>query len=112
MNTMTESAADVANLLRQLERDLDQAFATSGRLAAALPAARVEAKLSAVVGQQAFEHIGNALLAIGAARGHAVAGHRVLDVLAAKLGYETAYGDEQPKQPFTSADGSHLRVAA
>lgn len=112
MNTMNDAAADVANPLRPLERDLDQAFATSGRLAAALPAARAEAKLSAVVGQQAFEHIGNALLAIGAARGHTVAGHRVLEVLATKLGLETAYGDEQPKQGFTGADASHLRVAA
>lgn len=112
MNDTTTAAAEVATLLRQLEQDLDRAFATSGRLATALPIARAEAKLSAVVGQQAFEHVSSALQSIGAARGHAVAGHRVLEVIAKRMGYETAFGDEQPKDPFTSADGSHLRVAA
>lgn len=112
MTNMPDAADQVAMLLRQLETELDQAFATGGRLAAALPQARTEARLSAVVGHQAYEHFSNAIVAIGAARGHAVAGHRILDVLAAKLGYETAFGDVQPKPAFTGADAAHLRVAA
>lgn len=112
MNNKNHAAEEVASLLRQLERDLDQAFASAGRLAAALPVAQSEARLSAVVGQQAFEHFGNAVVAIGTARGHTVAGHRILEAVAKRLGYQTAYGDVQPKFAVSGEEGGRLRVAA
>lgn len=111
----TQVAAEaVAQLLWQLETQLDEAFATGGELLAALPRARAAAHLPAIAGQQAFELLGQAIMAIGAARGHTVAGHRVIEKLGRQIGFETSFGDEQPKPDFapTGADVSHLRVAA
>jgi phosphate/sulfate permease len=108
-------AADaVAQLLWRLETQLDEAFATGGELLAALPRARSAANLPAIAGQQAFEVLSQAIVAIGAARGHAVAGHRIVEKVGKQIGYETSFGDEKPKPEFapTGVDASHLRVAA
>lgn len=109
----TMLAADaVAKLLWKLEAQLDDAFATGGELAATLPRARRQARLPAVAGQTAFEQLGQALLAISAARGHTVAGHRVLEKVGRTLGYDADYGDNRPKPEYygTGADAGHLRV--
>lgn len=109
-----EAAQAVAHLLWRLETQLDEAFATGGELLAALPRARHAANLPAVVGQQAFEVFSQAILAIGAARGHTVAGHRVVEKVGRQIGFETSFGDEKPK-PVSSpmgAEAGHLRVAA
>ncbi|WP_426260143.1 hypothetical protein [Sphingomonas sp. DC1100-1] len=111
----TKAAVDaVAQLLWKLETQLDEAFSTGGELLAALPRARHAANLPAIAGQQAFEVLGQAIMAIGAARGHTVAGHRVIEKIGKQIGYETSFGDERPKPEFapTGADVSHLRVAA
>ncbi len=111
----TEAAAQaVAQLLWRLETQLDEAFATGGELLAALPRARSAANLPAIAGQQAFEVLGQAIMAIGAARGHTVAGHRVIEKLGKQIGFETSFGDEKPKPDFAPAgvDRNHLRVAA
>jgi len=114
-HTDSQVAVDtVAKLLWRLETQLDDAFATGGELLAALPRARSAARLPAIAGQQAFETLSQAVLAIGMARGHTVAGHRVVEKVGRQIGYETSFGDEQPKPDFipTGVDGSHLRVAA
>ena len=101
----TQAAAEaVAALLWRLETQLDEA----------LPRARAAANLPAIAGQQAFEVLGQAIMAIGAARGHTVAGHRVIEKLGRQIGIERSFGDELPKPEFvpTGADVSHLRVAA
>jgi hypothetical protein len=111
----TQAAADaVAQLLWRLESQLDEAFSTGGELLAALPRARSAANLPAIAGQQAFEVLGQAIMAIGTARGHTVAGHRVIEKLGKQIGIERSFGDELPKPEFvpTGADVSHLRVAA
>jgi hypothetical protein len=111
----TMPAADaVAELLWRLEAQLDEAFATGGELLTALPRARLASNLPAIAGQAAFEHFSQTLLAIGAARGHTVAGHRVVEKVGKQIGYETSFGDEKPKDGFvpTGVDASHLRVAA
>ena len=104
----------IAELLWRLEEQLDQAFATGGELLSALPNARRASNLPAIAGQGAFEHFSQTLLAISAARGHVVAGHRVVEKVGKQIGYETSYGDERPKDGFmpTGVDASHLRVAA
>ncbi|HVF92933.1 MAG TPA: hypothetical protein VM900_01320 [Sphingomonas sp.] len=108
-------AADaLAALLWRLEAELDEAFATGGELLTALPRARLASNLPAVAGQAAFEQFSQALLAIGTARGHIVAGHRVVEKVGKQIGYETSFGDEKPKEVFgpTGSSASHLRVAA
>ena len=104
----------VAELLWRLEAQLDDAFATGGELLAVLPQARRAANLPAIAGQAAFEKFSQTLLAISEARGHVVAGHRVVERVGKQIGYETSFGDEGPKDGFmpTGVDASHLRVAA
>lgn len=111
----SQAAAElVAQLLWRLETQLDEAFATGGELLAALPRARAAANLPAIAGQQAFEVFGQAILAIGAARGHTVAGHRVIEKVGKQIGFETSFGDEKPKPAFApmGVDVAPLRIAA
>ncbi|WP_210359269.1 MULTISPECIES: hypothetical protein [Sphingomonas] len=113
--TNPQVAADaVAQLLWKLETQLDEAFATGGELLAALPRARAAANLPAIAGQQAFELFGQAVMALGTARGHTVAGHRIVEKVGRQIGYETSFGDEKPKPDFapTGIDAAHLRIAA
>ena len=88
MMTEQDAALQVTQLLWKLENELDAAFSTVGELAMALPRARAEAKLSAVVGQHAFEQIGQAMLAIGNARGHTVQSHRILEKVGKTIGFD------------------------
>ncbi len=66
----------------------------------ALPRARAEAKLSAVVGQHAFEMLGQAMMAIGQARGHAVQSHRILEKVGKTIGFDAmAMATTIPSRP-------------
>lgn len=62
------AAEELANTLRAFEQAIDDSFALGGRLATLLPAARTEARLSALP-----------------------------DKINQQVGYVVAYGDEQPK---------------
>lgn len=113
--TTLTAADDVARLLHDLELQIDLAFERAGELAAALPRARRENKLSAVVGQQVFAHLAQSMGAIGEARGHVVAVHRSVEAVAKATAIEVrAWGDEHPKPPVTNEDvrPRHLSVAA
>jgi hypothetical protein len=95
--TQAPTTQTLPDLVRHFERQLDEALITFGKLTAALPRARMELALSAVVGHQALAHFSDAGSALVAARGHSVSGHRMLDRVAGTLGIETAAGDENPK---------------
>ena len=99
MEDTKTTATDVATLLREFERRIDLAYSAFGDLASALPRARMEARLSAVVGQSVIERVGDAGAAIGAARGHAVIAHRLLERIAKTIGMDDGanLGDERPK---------------
>lgn len=71
------------------ETALDRALAETAALAAALPAARADALLSAVSGQRAFEGAAGAVAALAQARGHLVRTHNALAALARRLGLDT-----------------------
>jgi hypothetical protein len=113
--TNLETVTNVAQLLARFEASLDAAVACGADLAAALPRARVEAKLPALVGQPALDSIGDALQAAILARRHTVASHKHLDKVRELTGLpEIALGEESPKPPFerTRGEESPLRVAA
>lgn len=115
MTAEHDVAVQVTQLLWQLENELDAAFATAGALATALPRARAEARLSAVVGQSAFELLSQALMAIGQARGAAVQSHRVLEKVSKTIGFDADdYGDTRSKPPEVTGQVAPmpLRVAA
>lgn len=71
------------------ESSIDRALADAAALAAALPAARAEAYLSAVTGQRAFSGAAAAVGALTDARGHLIQTHHTLAALARSLGLHT-----------------------
>lgn len=71
------------------ESAIDQALIETATLAAALPAARADAWLSAVSGQRAFAGTAATISALSDARAHIVETHNTLTALARKLGLET-----------------------
>lgn len=92
----------LASRLYAAETAIDQALAETAFLAAALPAARAEAYLSAVTGQRVFDGAAASISALAEARSHLVQTHTALAALARKLGLETlAIGplDKPGEQP-------------
>jgi len=79
----------LAARLYATESAIDQALIESATLAAALPAARAEAWLSAGTGQRTFEETAAAITALTSARAHIVRTHNTLAALARTLGLET-----------------------
>jgi hypothetical protein len=87
MNRLTIGATLSARLYAA-EAAIDQAMADTAGLAAALPAARLEAALSATAGQKAFDEAAASLSALADARSHLVRTHHALAALARALGLE------------------------
>ena len=87
MSRLTVGEALAARLYAA-ESAIDQAVIDCATLAAALPAARAEAWLSAVTGQRAFEGTAGAISALAEARSHIVQTHNTLSALARKLGMD------------------------
>ncbi len=79
----------LAARLYAAESAIDQALSETAILAAALPAARAEAYLSAVTGQRAFDGAAASISALAQARSHLVQTHNTLAALARRLGLES-----------------------
>lgn len=79
----------LAARLYAAESAIDQALIETATLAAALPAARADAWLSAVTGQRAFAGTAATICALSDARAHIVQTHNTLTALARKLGLES-----------------------
>ncbi|RZJ18857.1 MAG: hypothetical protein EON91_03610 [Brevundimonas sp.] len=96
--------------LHAAEMAVDVAIAETAALASMLPQARIEAHLSAVTGQRAFEGVADAVNALIHARGHLVHTHNTLAVLARRMGLpDLAAGptdkpDQEPPFGVTSAE--------
>lgn len=88
MNRLSIGEALAARLYAA-EAAIDQALIETATLAAALPAARANAWLSAVTGQGAFAGTAGAISALSDARAHLIQTHNTLSALARKLGLET-----------------------
>ncbi|MDQ3124615.1 MAG: hypothetical protein M3Q74_03325 [Pseudomonadota bacterium] len=78
----------LATRLYAAESAIDQALIETANLAAALPAARADAWLSAVTGQRAFAGTAATISALSDARAHIVQTHNTLTALARKLGLD------------------------
>ena len=75
LNDRLAAAKTVAEKLFALEDAIDAALICAGELSAAAPKARKQAKLSAMVGQDAIAMTGDAVAALYAARAHIVGAH-------------------------------------
>jgi hypothetical protein len=78
----------LAARLYAAETAIDVALMETATLAAMLPTARAEARLSAVTGQRAFDGVAGAISALSAARSQMGQTHAALAALARKLGLD------------------------
>jgi len=93
-----EVAQKVADRLFAVESAIDIALTRAAELNAAMPMARAEARLPAMIGQSAFDCAAEAFTALVAARRRIVETHESLDHARAQIGLrEVATGDSVPK---------------
>lgn len=78
----------LAARLYTAEAAIDRALAETAALVAALPGARAEASLSAVVGRRAFDGAAASVAALAEARSHLADAHHTLAALARRLGLD------------------------
>lgn len=81
-----KAANEVAAKLFEAEAAIDHAIIAIGALASAMPQAQAAAKLSTVVGSDAFTHLGATVAALFEGRSHAVALHHALDEVKTGIG--------------------------
>ena len=89
LNDRRIAANSVAEKLFELEVAIDHALACAGQLTSSLPEARIRAKLSAVVGQEAIGQVGEAVAALYAARSKTVTAHNSLAEVHEQIGLKT-----------------------
>src|SRR3546814_10417971 len=80
------AANEVAAKLFEAEAAIDHAIVAIGALASAMPQAQAAAKLSTVVGSDAYAHLGATVAALFEGRSHAVALHHALDEVKTGIG--------------------------
>jgi hypothetical protein len=106
-------AQQVADRLFAVENAIDTALAQAAELTAALPKARADARLSAIVGQAALDRTAASLAALVEARRCIVDAHEQLDIVRDQVGLrEVNIGDVGPKPTGATGDARHLRSVA
>lgn len=107
------AALKVAESLFAAEEAIDVALARVAELNGTLATSRMEAKLSAVMGQDAFERAASAFAALARARCDIVETHNRLSETKNQIGLRTvSVGDVGPKPPSAVSGGSHLAAVA
>lgn len=102
-------AQQVAQQLFETEAAIDQALGKIAGLAGLLPHARMESRLSAVVGQSAFESIARSLTALTEARREIVDTHHRLVDMQNEVGLRHVSFGEQDK-PIEGVEAANARV--
>jgi hypothetical protein len=116
LNDRRSAALKIAESLFAAEEAIDAALARAAELNGNMVTARSEAKLSALVGQDAFEVSAAAFAALARARGDIVETHKRLTQAKVQIGLRTlSVGDGAGKEPppfFVEGEDRHLRVVA
>ncbi|HYE27388.1 MAG TPA: hypothetical protein VEA61_04040 [Allosphingosinicella sp.] len=100
-------AQKVADRLFAVEAAIDEALTRAAELTAAMPQARTEARLPAMVGQDALDRATEVLVALVEARRRVVETHKSLDSTRAQIGLrEVDAGDSYPKPNPLEPTGS------
>jgi hypothetical protein len=108
-----DAAIKVVDSLYAAEAAIDAALARAAELNTTLANARIEAKLSAVVGQEAFAGAAAAFAALARARAEIVETHNRLDETRVRIGLRTiviGHGDNNGKEEPTADERRPLRV--
>jgi hypothetical protein len=109
-----EAAKSVASCLFAAEEAIDIAVTRIAQLNAAMPLARLDANISAIVGQSAFGSCTDALSFVAKAREQIVATHMHLKTAGDQIGLEAvSLGDAiKPSKASDQAQTPRLRVAS
>ena len=110
---LEEVALDIGRDMAAAERAIDEAITRVARLMARVPEARVQADLSAVVGQHVFDHMGSTISSLTAGRGEMVKVHRLLETLRREFNLPVvSYGDKvlDPKISPTETNVARLHA--
>ena len=104
-------AQHVADRLFAAEHAIDVALTRAAELNAAMPQARAEARLPAMIGQQALTRTAEAINTLVEARRLLIEAHEALDEARAQIGLkEVDAGDTVPK-PNPLFEGAQIRIA-
>jgi hypothetical protein len=108
-----DAATAVAQSLFATETAIDGALSKAAEFVGMMPMARQDARLSAVVGQDAMDHAVSAMSALNEARRAIVAAHKALSDVQAQIGLgPVAFGAAGDKPPYTFALRSVDPIAA
>lgn len=110
LNDRLGAARDIAAKLFALETSIDQALIHAGELTAVVPAARQRAKVSAVVGQDAYALTAETLAALHEARAKIVAAHHAFAEVQTQMGLSTRMSGDGWKPAFLSAEAAPLKL--
>ena len=102
----------VAESLFAAEEAIDAALARAAELNGTLSTARTEAKLSAIVGQEAFETAASAFAALARARSEIVETHKRLSEAQVQIGLRTVSFGDLGKPAAAPPAARHLQVVA
>jgi hypothetical protein len=97
------AADQVAECLFSAEAAIDAALNRTAQLAAAIPVARTDARLSALYGQDALERISETIAAIAQARRGIVETHKELAIVQGQIGLGAVAFGAVDKPPSLSA---------
>jgi hypothetical protein len=96
-----DAAFTVAEQLFATETAIDTALTTAAQFVGTMPVARQQARLSAIVGQEAMDHGMAAMAALNDARRAIVAAHRALSTVQGQIGLGAlAFGGLAEKPPY------------
>ena len=95
----SDAVRHAGEVLISAETAIDQAFEATARLAAELSRLRLQTQTSAVVGQEAFDELTEALTHIGRGRAAMVRAHGRLDDVRTRIGCRHVAAGGQGKYP-------------
>jgi hypothetical protein len=99
-----DAAFAVAHQLFATETAIDSALSTAAQFVGLMPSARQDARLSAIVGQEAMDHAVSAMAALNDARRAIVAAHQALSDVQGQIGLGALnFGAGAEKPPYKFA---------
>jgi len=107
----TEAARAGAEKLQRAEAAIDAALRETAELMGLLPALRLEARLSAVIGQQAVANLGETLAHIVSARRTIIEAHSALYTVRTQIGCGAMAGGDLDKPGDPPRTGGFHAVA-
>jgi outer membrane protein TolC len=113
LNKRLSAAKKVATSLFEAEDEIDQAITRTSSLMIKILEARQDAKLPAIIGQEAIEAVGAAVSSLVQSRRDILQAHAGLEVAREQIGVPPqAWGDVFPKPPPSGSEKRESTIRA